>query len=183
MIKFGKQIVKYKVFILCAALMFIIPSIFGMMNTRINYDMLDYLPQDMDTVQGQNILMDDFGKGAFSLVMVDNMTQAQLANLKNEFEKVDHVQSVLWYSSGMDITVPIQLLPQKYYDVFNKGDTTMMAVFFDTSTSADDTMQAISDIRTVAGKNCFVSGMSALVTDLKALCEKEEPIYVGLAVL
>jgi len=154
-----------------------------MANTRINYDMLDYLPDDMDTVKGQNILLDDFGKGAFSLVMVEGMNPKEVSTLKTQLEDVDHVETILWYDSLMDLSIPMELLPTKYYNAFNKGDTTMMAIFFNSSTSADETMDAIAQIRSIAGKQCFVSGMSALVTDLKNLCEREEPIYVGLAVL
>ena len=183
MIKLGKAIVKLRIPILIIALVLLIPSVFGMLGTRINYDMLTYLPKDMDTVKGQDILLDDFGKGAFSLVMVEGMTEQEVTDLEDQYRQIDHVESVLWYDSLADLSIPMEALPQKFYDVFNKGDTTMLAVFFDSSTSADETMQAITDIRNVSGKGCFVSGMSALVTDLKALCEKEEPIYVGLAVL
>ena len=154
-----------------------------MVNTRINYDMLSYLPVDMDTVIGQDILLDDFGKGAFSLVMVEGMEPKDIVTLKEKMEKVDHVETVLWYDSLSDISIPMEMLPDKFYNAFNKGDTTMMAVFFDTSTSADETMDAIEEIRSISNKQVFVSGMSAMVTDVKKLCEKEEPIYVALAVI
>ena len=145
--------------------------------------MLDYLPEDMDTVIGQNELLDDFGKGAFSFIVVEDMPNKDVANLVKKLETVEHVETVLWYSSLMDVSVPMELLPEKLYNEFNTGNATLVAVFFDTSTSADDTMDAIREIRSIAGKQCFVSGMSALVTDLKDLCEQEEPIYVGIAVL
>lgn len=183
MIKFGKAVVKLRIPILILAVILLIPSVLGILGTRINYDMLDYLPADMDTVKGQNILLEDFGKGAFSLVMVEGMPTKDVSALKAQMEQVPHVETVLWYDSLADISIPMEVLPQKVYDAFNQGDTTLMAVFFDTSTSADETMQAIADIRSLAGKQCFVSGMSAMVTDLKDLCEREEPIYVGLAVL
>lgn len=183
MIKFGKAVVKLRIPILILAVILLIPSVLGILGTRINYDMLDYLPEDMDTVKGQNILLEDFGKGAFSLVMVEGMPTKDVSALKAQMEQVPHVETVLWYDSLADISIPMEVLPQKVYDAFNQGDTTLMAVFFDTSTSADETMQAIADIRSLAGKQCFVSGMSAMVTDLKDLCEREEPIYVGLAVL
>lgn len=181
--KFGKAVVKYRIPILVIALVLLIPSIIGMACTRINYDMLTYLPGELDTVAGQDILMEDFGKGAFSFVIVEGMPNKEVAALKERIGQVDHVDSVLWYDDLMDLSVPMELLPQKVYDAFNAGDATMLAVFFDTSTSSDATMQAVEDIRAVAGERCFVSGMSALVADLKALCESEEPIYVGLAVL
>lgn len=183
MIKFGKAIVKLRVPILIIAVLLLIPSVFGMLGTRTNYDILTYLPKEMETVKGQDILLDDFGKGAFSLVMVQGMDEKDVAKLKDNFEKIDHVETVMWYNSIADLSIPMQVLPTKFYDAFNKGDTTMMAIFFDTSTSADETMDAINNIRNEAGSQVFVSGMSAMVTDLKALCEREEPIYVGIAVL
>ena len=181
--KFSKQVVKHRVLIVIAALLLMIPSIFGMVNTRINYDMLDYLPKDMDTVKGQDELLDDFGKGAFSFIIVEGMPDKDVADLADKIEKVDHVDTVLWYSTIADMKVPKEILPDKIYDEFNKDDATMMAVFFDSATSEDITMDAIREIRAISGKQVFVSGMSALVTDLKDLCEKEEPIYVGLAVI
>lgn len=145
--------------------------------------MLDYLPEDMETVIGQNELLEDFGKGAFSFIIVEDMPAKDVAALKEKIEQVDHVETVLWYDSIADLSIPMELLPDKIYNEFNTENATMMAVFFDTSTSSDITMDAIREIRQIAGKQCFVSGMSALVTDLKDLCEKEEPIYVGIAVL
>jgi predicted RND superfamily exporter protein len=179
---FSNAVVKARWPILIVALLLLIPSVFGMLGTRINYDMLDYLPSDMETVEGQNILMDEFGKGAFSFVIVEGMDERDTAALKENIEQVDHVDTVLWYDSLADLSIPMDVLPDEIYDAFNAGDATMIAVFFDTSTSADATMDAISQIRTLAGRQVFVSGMSAMVTDLKALCEKEEPVYVGLAV-
>ncbi|MCI8513290.1 MAG: MMPL family transporter [Lachnospiraceae bacterium] len=180
---FGKWIVKRRVFVLIFSLVLLIPSLMGILGTRINYDILTYLPQSMDTVRGQDILLEDFGKGAFSLVMVEGMPEREAARLKKDLETVEHVDSVIWYDSLFDEAVPMEMLPEKYYDIFNQGDTTLMAVFFDTSTSSDETIEAIGEVREVAGETCFVSGMSALVTDLKGLCEREEPVYVGLAVL
>ena len=178
----AKVIVKNRVLILIISLALMIPSVFGMLNTRINYDMLNYLPDDMDTVIGQDTLKEDFGKGAFSFIIVEDMPAKDVAALKEKIEAVDHVDTVLWYDSLADLSVPMELLPDKLYDAFNQGNATMMAVFFDSATSEDVTMDAIRDIRAIAGKQCFVSGMSALVTDLKDLCEQEEPIYVALAV-
>ena len=178
----AKAIVKNRVLILIISLALMTPSVFGMLNTRINYDMLNYLPDDMDTVIGQDTLKEDFGKGAFSFIIVEDMPAKDVAALKEKIEAVDHVDTVLWYDSLADLSVPMELLPDKLYDAFNQGNATMMAVFFDSATSEDVTMDAIRDIRAIAGKQCFVSGMSALVTDLKDLCEQEEPIYVALAV-
>ncbi len=181
--KFAKGVVKSRVVILTVAILLMIPSLYGMLHTRINYDMLTYLPESMDTVKGQDILMEDFGKGAFSFVVVEGMKDKDVSALADKIRAVDHVETVLWYDSFVDVDVPKEMLPDEIYDIFNKGDCTMLAVFFDSSTSADVTMDAIKDIRSICNKDCFVSGMSALVTDLKALCEKEEPVYVGIAVV
>ena len=181
--RFSKAVVRGRVAILILTVLLMIPAVFGMLETRINYDMLNYLPDDMDTVIGQNALLENFGKGAFSFIVVENMPEKDVAALQEKLESVEHVETVLWYNSLMDTSIPMQLLPDKLYDAFNTGDATMMAVFFDTATSADETMDAIREIRSIAGKQCFVSGMSALVTDLKDLCEQEEPIYVAIAVV
>ena len=179
---FSKAVVKYRLPILILALVLMIPSALGMVGTRVNYDMLNYLPEDMDTVIGQNELLEDFNKGAFSFLILEDMPARDCAARKEQVEQVDHVDTVLWYDSLMDGSVPMELLPDTLYEAFNSEHATMMAVFFDTSTSSDLTMDAIREIRSIAGEQCFVSGMSALVTDLKDLCEVEEPIYVGIAV-
>lgn len=181
--KFAKSVVKYRIPILLTAALLMLPSFYCMTHTRINYDMLDYLPADMDTVKGQDELMEDFGKGAFSFIVVEGMPVSEVSALKSRIEQVYHVETVLWYDSISDVSVPMELLPDKLYNAFNSGDATMMAVFFDSATSADVTMDAIREIRAAADSRCFVSGMSALVTDLKDLCEAEEPTYVGLAVI
>ena len=180
--KLGRAVVRYRVPILIVTILLLIPSGLGMAATRINYDMLNYLPEDMDTVIGQNELLEEFGKGAFSFLIVEDMPAREVAAMKQKIETVDHVESVLWYDSIADLSIPMEILPDKYFQAFNTDHATMMAVFFDTSTSSDDTMDAVREIRAIAGKQCFVSGMSALVTDLKDLCEKEEPIYVAIAV-
>jgi len=180
--KFAKGVVKSRFVILIVAIALMVPSLFGMIKTRINYDMLTYLPEDMDTVIGQNVLLEDFGKGAFSFIVIDGMENKDVASLCEKIRNVDHVETVLWYDSFLDVDIPMEMLPDKVYELFNEGESTMVAVFFDSSTSADVTMDAIKDIRSLCGSQCYVSGMSALVTDLKALCEQEEPVYVGIAV-
>ena len=180
--RFERGVVRYRIPILIIAVLLMIPAVFGYAKTRVNYDMLNYLPEDMDTVKGQNILLKDFGKGAISFVILEDMEPEDVSALKQKIEKVDHVDSVLWIDSVMDPSIPLELLPEEVYKAFNTDHSTMMAVFFDSSTSAEVTMKAVRDIRALCGKQCFVSGMSALVTDLKDLCEKEEPIYVGIAV-
>ena len=181
--RFAKAVVKYRIPILILALLLIIPSAFGMIGTRINYDMLDYLPSDMDTVIGQDVLMQEFGKGAFSFIIVEDMSERDVAALTEKIKAVDHVETVLWYNSLADISIPMEILPEEIYREFNTDHSTMIAVFFDSATSEEVTMDAIREIRSITGKQCFVSGMSALVTDLKDLCEKEEPIYVAIAVV
>lgn len=181
--RFSKAVVRYRIPILIVTLALMIPAVLGMCGTRINYDMLDYLPDSMDTVIGQDQLLEDFGKGAFSFIVVENMPDRDVAALCEKIKGVEHVETVLWYSTLADLSVPKEILPDELYREFNSDNATLVAVFFDSATSADVTMDAIREIRSLTGKQCFVSGMSALVTDLKDLCEKEEPIYVGLAVL
>ena len=181
--RFSKAVVRYRIPILIVTLALMIPAVLGMCGTRINYDMLDYLPDSMDTVIGQDQLLEDFGKGAFSFIVVENMPDRDVATLCEKIKGVEHVETVLWYSTLADLSVPKEILPDELYREFNSDNATLVAVFFDSATSADVTMDAIREIRSLTGKQCFVSGMSALVTDLKDLCEKEEPIYVGLAVL
>ncbi len=183
MIKFGKAVVKSRIVILISSVLLLIPALLGYISTRINYDVLTYLPEEIETMQGQEIMIEDFGTGAFSMFIVDGMELKDVAELKAKIEDVDHVEKVLWYDSIMDISVPQSMLPDKVYEVFNSDTGTMMAIFFDEGTSADSTMDAITQIRKLAGKQCFVSGMSAIVTDTKALSERETPIYVLIAVL
>ena len=180
--KFSKTVVKYRIPILILTLILLIPSVLGMLRTRINYDMLTYLPEDMETVIGQNELMEDFDKGAFAFLIVEGMPNKDVAALKEQIEQVDHVDTVLWYDSIADLSIPMELLPDKLYNEFNTENATMMALFFDSSTSSDVTMDAVREIRQIAGKQCFLSGLTAMVVDLKDLCEREEPIYVGIAV-
>ncbi len=182
MIKFGKWVVKHKIPILIFAFLLMFPSVWGMEHTRINYDMLTYLPGEIETMKGQDILLEEFGKGAFSFVIVENMEEKDVSILREKIEEVPHVDTVLWYDSLMDLSVPMEMLPDEIYDVFNSDQATMMAVFFDTGTSADETLQAAESIKSLAGEQCFVSGMTAMVTDLKNLCEREEIIYVVLAI-
>ena len=141
--RFAKSVVKHRVAILILTVLLMVPSIIGMTKTRINYDMLNYLPSDMDTVIGQNELMEDFGKGAFSFIIVEDMPQKDVADLKKQIEEIDHVESVIWYDSLIDISVPMELLPKDFFQEFNTNHSTMMAVFFNTSTSEDETMDAI----------------------------------------
>ena len=182
MVKVGKKIVKFRVPILILSIILLIPAVWGYVNTRINYDVLTYLPEDIETMQGQEIMTNDFGIGAFSMLMVDGMEDKEIVKLKEKVEKVDGVENVLWYDSLADISGPQSVLPSKLYDEYNTEDGTMMAVFFKDGTSSDETMKAITEIRKITGEQCFLSGMSAIVEDTKELAEKETPLYVLIAV-
>lgn len=183
MIKFGKGIVKFRVPIILVALLLLIPSAIGYLGTRVNYDILYYLPKEIETMVGQDVLVDEFGTGAFSFLVVEGMNTKDAAAMKEKVEAVDHVAKVIWYDSFMDTSIPMEMLPTELYEAFNNEDKTLMAVIFDDTTSSDGTMQAIKEIRKVAGKQCFLSGMSPVVTDTKDLSEKETPIYVAIAVV
>ncbi len=183
MINFGKKVVKFRVPIFIISLMLLIPSAFGYFGTKINYDILSYLPGDIETMKGQDILVDEFGTGAFSLFVAEGMDNKDVAALKSKIEKVEHVSKVIWYDSILDISFPMDMLPDEIVSAFKSDNATMLAIIFDETTSADGTMDAITTIRDMAGKQCFLSGMSAVVTDTKILSEKETPLYVGLAVL
>ena len=180
---FGKAVVKARYVILVVAFLLLIPSLIGYKATRINYDMLTYLPSTIDTMKGQKILEDDFGTGAISMVIVEGKSDKEVVALKKKIEKVDHVKKVLWYDSFADISVPKELLPKKLEDAFVNGDATLMAVTYDTGTSADETMEAITEIRKLATENVYLAGISGIVTDTRDLANAEEPIYVLLAVI
>ena len=182
MVAFGKKVVKFRIPILIISILLLIPAGLGYVNTRVNYDVLTYLPEDIETMQGQDILVKDFGTGAFSMFIVDGMEDKEVSALKAKIENVEHVQKVLWYDSLADISMPKSMIPKDVYEVFNSDTGTMMAIFFDEGTSSDGTMDAIGEIRKLAGKQCFLSGMSAIVEDTKELAEKETPLYVLIAV-
>ena len=181
--RFSQTIVKLKIPIIIITVLLLVPSVIGMAATRVNYDMLTYLPDDIDTVIGQNKLLEDFDKGAFTFIVFEDMPDDDVSKLKKSISKIDHVDTVIGSDSLKALPIPEELLPQELFGLFKNGNSTLMAVFFDTTTSADETMKAVEEIRSVCGKQCFVSGLTALVVDLKDLCEKEEPIYVGLAVI
>lgn len=185
MIKFGKAVVKLRVPILIISFLLLIPSAIGYFHTRVNYDILTYLPEDIETMKGQDILLDEFGTGAFSFCVVEGMEPKDISEMREQITSVDHVKDAIWYDSVMDISVPMEMLPDDIYEFFNNkdADATLMVVFYDTSMSADETMDAIEDIRKVVRDKCFVSGMSAVVTDTKNLSAQEVPIYVLIAVV
>ncbi|MDD7740770.1 MAG: efflux RND transporter permease subunit [Fusicatenibacter sp.] len=181
--KLGRKIVKCRVPIFIISLLLLIPSAIGYINTRVNYDVLYYLPDDIETMKGQDILVDEFGTGAYSMFLCEGMEEKDVAALKAQIEQVEHVAKVVWYDSFMDLSVPMEMLPDKIRNAFNSDDSTLMFLIFDTTTSADETMNAITEIRRLAGKQCFLAGMSAIVTDTKNLAESEVAIYVVIAVL
>lgn len=183
MVKLGRKIVKFRVPIFVLSLLLLIPSVIGYINTRVNYDVLYYLPDDIETMKGQNILVDEFGTGAYSMFVCEGMPNKDVAALKEKIEEVEHVSQVVWYDSFADLSLPTEMLPEKIRSVLFSENSTMMFIIFDTTTSADETMDAIGDIRKLAGKQCFVSGMSAIVTDTKNLAESEVAIYVLIAVV
>lgn len=183
MVKAGKKIVKYRVGILILGFLLLIPSALGYFKTRVNYDILYYLPDNIETMKGQDILMKDFGKGAFAMEVVEGMNTKEVSDVKKKIEGVEGVAEVIWYDSLADTSLPIDVLPDKLKDVFTTEDATLMAIFFNDTTSADSTMDAITEIRQITSKQCYLSSMSAVVTDIKALSEKETPVYVLIAVV
>lgn len=181
--KVGKGIVRLRVFILILSVLLLVPSVIGVAKTHINYDILSYLPGDIETMKGQDIMLRDFGKGGFALVVVEDMEPKDVAQLKKKFEKVPAVGEVLWYDNLVDISVPVEILPDRVRDVFNSGNATMMAVFFDKATSADESLEAVVEMRKIAGEQCFINGMTAIVEDIKDLTMKETAAYVLIAVI
>ena len=183
--KFGNLIVKLRIPILILSVLLLIPAAIGYFNTKVNYDILYYLPGDIDTMKGQDILLDDFGKGAYAMVVVDGMNKKNVSELVKKVEKVDHVASVISYNGIVGDGVPAEILPDKFRSYFENDDSgaTLFAIFFDDTTSSTETMDAIEELRDVTDKQCYIAGMSAVVTDTKSMSEKETPIYVLVAVL
>ena len=179
---FGRAVVRLRIPILILAVILLIPAAIGYLNTRTNYDILTYLPKEIETMKGQEILVDDFGTGAFSLIVAENMKEKDIKQLAEKMEAVDHVKKVLWYGALLDTSIPVELLPSKYTDMLKNGDATLMISVYDSTMSSDDTMKAIEEIRKVANDQVYISGMSAIVVDTKELSDKEVPMYVVVAV-
>lgn len=179
--KFGKWIAKHKIFVILIAMVLMIPAVIGYLSTRVNYDVLSYLPNTLETVSGQDIMVDEFGMGAFSMIVVEDMEKKDVVELKEKIKKVDHVSDVLWYDDALDISVPVEMLPDKFEKALFQGDASMVIALFDDTTSSDSTMKAIEDVRNVVKKQAFVSGMSGVVTDIKNLALAEMPVYVAVA--
>ncbi len=183
MVKAGKWIAKHRILIVLIGILLLIPSVIGTIKTRINYDILSYLPESLETVKGQDVMVDEFGTGAFSMVVVEDMPLKDVQKLKSKFEEIEHVKKVLWYDDIADISVPTSMVPKDLKDIFFADDSTMMLVLFDNTTSSDEAMEAVTNMRSIADKQCFISGMSGVVTDIKNLCLQELPIYVAIAAL
>lgn len=183
MVKTGKWIAKHRILIVLIGILLLIPSVIGTIKTRINYDILSYLPESLETVKGQDVMVDEFGTGAFSMVVVEDMPLKDVQKLKSKFEEIEHVKKVLWYDDIADISVPTSMVPKDLKDIFFADDSTMMLVLFDNTTSSDEAMEAVTNMRSIADKQCFISGMSGVVTDIKNLCLQELPIYVAIAAL
>ena len=183
MVKIGKWIARHKVLILILGILLVVPSVIGMAKTRVNYDLLSYLPEHLETVKGQDLLVDEYGMGAFSMVVAEDMELKDVQKLKEAFEEIPHVKDVLWYDDITDITVPVEMLPDDLEEAFFRGDATMLLALFDNTTSSDEAMDAVTQMRKTADKQWFISGMTGVVTDIKNLCLKEMPVYVVIAVL
>ena len=183
MIQFAKKLVHHRKFIVFLAFILLIPSTIGIVKTRINYDILSYLPDSLETVKGQDIMVDQFGAGAYSMIIVEDMNLHDVQKLKQKLEKVNHVDKIIWYDDIADISVPTSMMPKDLKDIFFADDSTMMLVLFDNTTSSDEAMEAVTNMRAIADKQCFISGMSGVVTDIKNLCLQELPIYVAIAAL
>lgn len=185
MIKFGKGVVKHRILILVLAVLLLIPSMFGFLGTRVNYDVLSYLPGDIETMVGQDILLDEFGTGAFSFMIIEGMEDKDIKPMAQKIEQVDHVKNVIWYGSAADATIPKEILPDEVYEAFNNAeyDSQLMAILYDESMSSDETMAAIDEINGIAGETCFLSGMASIINDTRLLSLKETPIYVLIAVV
>ena len=181
LIKTGKWIARHRVLILILGFLLLIPSVIGTVTTKVNYDLLSYLPNSLETIKGQDIMVDEYGMGAFSMVVVENMELKDVQKLEEQFSALDHVEDVLWYDDAADLSLPVSMLPKDLREMFFKGDATMMLVLFDDTTSSDASMDAVKEMRKIANKQCFISGMSGIVNDIKDIALEELPIYVVIA--
>lgn len=183
MVKVGKWIAKHKYLILLISFLLIIPSVIGMAKTRVNYDILSYLPDTLETIKGQDIMVDEYGMGAFSMVVVENMELKDVQKLEDAYSEIEHVKDVLWYDDVADLSLPVEMIPKDLREAFFKGDATMMLVLFDNTTSSDEAMEALTEMRKISNEQCFLSGMTGIVTDIKNLALEEMPAYVVIAAL
>ena len=182
-LKLGEWVAKSRILILIISAIMIPVSLIGFVATRVNYDLLSYLPETLETVEGQNIMVDEFGTGAFAMCVIEGMPMKEVQKLADEFKEVDHVKDVLWYGEVMDISVPTEILPDKVRDKFINGDAQLLVVFYDNTTSSDESMGALTQMRRIADERCFIGGMTGIVTDIKDLCMAELPVYVVIAAI
>lgn len=183
MVKVGKWIAKHRILILIVGFLLVIPSAIGMAKTKVNYDLLSYLPEHLETIKGQDILVDEYGMGAFSMVVVENMEMKDVQKLEEEFSSVPHVKEVLWYGDVADISIPVEMIPESIREVFYKDNANLLLVLFDNTTSSDESMDAVTELRSIANEQCFISGMTGIVTDIKDIALKELPVYVVIAAI
>lgn len=183
MVKVGKWIAKHRILILIIGFLLVIPSAIGMAKTKVNYDLLSYLPEHLETIKGQDILVDEYGMGAFSMVVVENMEMKDVQKLEEEFSNVPHVKEVLWYGDVADISLPVEMIPESIREVFYKDNANLLLVLFDNTTSSDESMDAVTELRSIANEQCFISGMTGIVTDIKDIALQELPVYVVIAAL
>ena len=183
MVKAGKWIAKHRFIILLLGILLLIPSFIGMAKTRINYDLLSYLPESLETVEGQDVMVDEYGMGAFAMVVVEDTDMKDIQKLADQFNKVDHVEKVLWYGDVADLSLPVEMIPSDLRKAFYNGDATLMLALFDNTTSSDEAMNAVGEMRKIASKQCFIAGMTGVVADIKNVAMKEVPIYVVIAAI
>lgn len=183
MVKVGKWIAKHKYLIMLISVLLLIPSVIGMAKTRVNYDILSYLPDTLETIKGQDIMVDEYGMGAFSMVVVENMELKDVQKLEEAYSEIDHVKDVLWYDDVADLSLPVEMIPKNLREAFFKGDATMMLVLFDNTTSSDEAMEALTEMRKISNEQCFLSGMTGIVTDIKNVALSEMPAYVVIAAI
>ena len=182
-VKAGKWIAKHRFIILLLGILLLIPSFIGMAKTRINYDLLSYLPESLETVEGQDVMVDEYGMGAFAMVVVEDTDMKDIQKLADQFNKVDHVEKVLWYGDVADLSLPVEMIPSDLRKAFYNGDATLMLALFDNTTSSDEAMNAVGEMRKIASKQCFIAGMTGVVADIKNVAMKEVPIYVVIAAI
>ena len=183
MLKFGEKICKHKKLIFIIALLLLIPSAIGMMATRVNYDILAYLPDEVETVQGENILQNEFNMGSYSIIVTENMSTKDIQKLENKFKELENVEKVVSVADLLGANVPVEMLPDEVRDIAYKDGDTMILVTFKDGISSDTTLNTIEEMRKVTDKQCKISGMSALVLDTKYIANSEIVTYVIIAVI
>ena len=181
--KVSKAIAQSRMLILVIAFLLLIPSVLGYLKTDVNYDILGYLPDELDTRIAQSILKDDFDCGSLGMLIVENMEDKDVSKLKEEVKKVEGVNDVIWIDDAIDLSVPKEILPEDIRDIFYSENSTLMIIKFVGTDASTETENALSDVRKIAGKQAFLSGVAGVIKDTKDLANKETPIYVLIAVI